>query len=342
MYHNYSNCTLVGIQNETERYALAGWLSVVALLSILGDTTILVASIRCNAFSIHKVVVAFIQHLAVCDLLTTLGNILPILISVMYNGPAASDKIVTYVWFFVGFYVYSVSPSLIAAMTFSKLLLLKYPLRAGSWSSTQIHKLCSGIWAALLSVPSLRLLVDKNDIVFDCRVYTYMYMYSSDLWKSLRPILALLTLFVPSVVVIVSTILLLIEAKRVVRDTQESLRWQGITTVILTATVYTLSYLPFTVYLAIEPYIEEPLTSVYVEFYRAACTVLTVNVLATFFVYSLTVTSFRGFLRTRFRGSQKRSVISVRENKVSCKSMRIGDVSQSPFNSSERADFAMS
>ena len=74
MSKNYSNYALFGIHNDVERLAYAGWLMLVVVSSFLGDTLILVASIRYNAFRLHRMVVVYIQHIAACDLLNAAGN----------------------------------------------------------------------------------------------------------------------------------------------------------------------------------------------------------------------------------------------------------------------------
>ena len=56
-------------------------------------------------------------------------------------------------------------------------------------------------------------------------------------------------------IIIVCIVLLLLEARKVARGTGQSLRWQGIMTVVLTATVYSISFLPFTVYSRAAPFI---------------------------------------------------------------------------------------
>ena len=202
-------------------------------------------------------------------------------------------------------------------MTLGKLLSIKYPFRAGTWTTARIHKFCAGIWMAALSAPVLQILIDKEDIVFDCRVYTYMHTYTSSIWKILLPIISLVVLVTPNVIIliVVSTVLLLKEARRMVTDTRESLRWQGIMTVVLTATVNTISFLPMTVYLIAEPFIgKDPSVPgpFYKEFYRFSGAVGYLSVLANFFVYSLiTVTSFRNFLKSKFR-----QAYSFQSNKV--------------------------
>ena len=254
MSYNFSNCTLFGVQNKTERYVYGGWFVFAITCSLLGDTTILVASIRYKAFKLQKIVVAFIQHIAVCDLLATISAIIPQLVSLIKDS---NNRLLPIMRIFMISYEYGLCIHLVSAMTLGKLLSLKYPFRAGTWTTTRIHKFCAGIWITALSALVLQILIDKEDIVFDCRVYTYMHTYTSSIWKILLPIISLVVLVTPNVIIVVSTVLLLKEARRVVTDTRESLRWQGIMTVVLTATVNTISFLPLAVYLIAEPFIDK-------------------------------------------------------------------------------------
>ena len=246
MSYDYSDFNHFSIKNNVERCAYIGWNIFVIICSILGDTTILVASIKYKAFRLNKIVVVLIEHVAACDLLQVVGNILPATISAIRNRGGCS-KILCYVDFFLTYYLNTTSSSFIAAMTLGKLLLLNHPLRAGIWSKRHARKVCAGIWLISLYVPLLHILVDKDDVTFDYRVYYSTYLYTKSIWKTLLPITALLALFLPNVTIIVSTVLILKIAKITVRRTQKNLRWQGITTVVLTATVYTLSILPITV-----------------------------------------------------------------------------------------------
>ena len=312
MSYDFSNCTLFGIQNKAERYAYIGWIVFVITCSLLGDTTILVASIRYKAFKLQKIVVAFIQHIAVCDLLLTISTIIPQLVSLIKDRKS-NNKLLPIMSFFVTHYVYGVSIILVSAMTLGKLLSLKYPFRAGTWTTAKIHKFCAGIWITALSSPVLQILIDKEDIVFDCRVNGYMHSYTSSIWKILLPILSLVVLVTPNVIIVVSTVLLLKEARRVVTDSRESPRWQGIMTVVITATVSIITFLPPAVYLIAEPFIvKDPSVPgpFYKVFYRFCRAVTCVNILANFFVYSLTVTSFRNFLKSKFK-----QAFSFRSNK---------------------------
>ena len=57
------------IQDEAERWTLILWGISVILVSAIGDSIILEATIKYKAIKLHKVMVAVIQHMAVCDLL---------------------------------------------------------------------------------------------------------------------------------------------------------------------------------------------------------------------------------------------------------------------------------
>ena len=213
MSKNHSHYALLGIENDVERYAYAGWLIFVVLCSVLGDTTILVASIKYKAFNLNKIVVAFIQHIAACDLINAVLSTLPTAVSTVSNS-GGSSKILNYARFFMTFYVNNVSSSLIAAMTLGKCLQLKYPLRARIWSKRQVHKVCAAIWMALLVPTTLHLIIGKEDVIFDYRVYTCTYLYSAGVWKILLPVMILLTMFVPNINIIVSTVLLLKKSEK--------------------------------------------------------------------------------------------------------------------------------
>ena len=293
---------MFAIKNDTERYLWADWLAFVFLSSILGDSLILIASIKYKAFNLHKMIVTFIQHMAVCDLVQSVGSVAPGTLSTIYNTGNPSRSI-DYVRTFISYYTGTSSSVFISALTLGKLLLLKYPLRLGSLSKRHAHKLCAGIWVVSVYVPALQLAIDKDDVTFDYRNYAGSYRYTSSSWKILMPVSALLFLIAPGFIVVVSTLLILRKARKVVRRTQESLRWQGITTVVLTATVYVIAFLPYTIYLMAEPFVEKDPNQpgmFHIEFFRVANGFIQFSILSNFFIYSLTVVSFRRFLVSKF------------------------------------------
>ena len=65
------------IQSTPERVFLIIWCLFTLTASLLGDTVILVATLRYKAIQMHKVVIAVMQHLAISDLLQTVFRVLP-------------------------------------------------------------------------------------------------------------------------------------------------------------------------------------------------------------------------------------------------------------------------
>ena len=76
-----NNQTLLGIKDDVERSVLIVWSVTVILTSLIGDITILIATIKYNAINQHKVIVAIIQNLAVCDLLQAVLKVFPSILS---------------------------------------------------------------------------------------------------------------------------------------------------------------------------------------------------------------------------------------------------------------------
>ena len=301
--YNFSNRTKFGIQNDTERYPWASWLIFVVVSSLLGDSLILIASIKYKAFNIHKMIVAFIQHIAVCDLLNTLGSIAPATMSTIYNTGSPS-RFINYLRSFISYYTSASSSVFISALVLGKLLMLKYPLKLRPLSKKRVHKLSAMIWAVCIFFPVLQLAIDKDDVVFDYRVYFSTYQYTSSLWKIFMPVSALIFLIAPVVTVVVSTVLILRKAWKAVRRNKKSLRWQGVTTVVLTGTSHVTAFLPIAIYFFAEPFVEKDsgIPGIFhTEFYRVASGIIQFQVISNFFIYSLTVASFRRFLVTKFR-----------------------------------------
>ena len=82
---NFDNKTLYGIQSEAGRYIWSGYFLLVITSSLIGDTIILIASIKYKAFKLHKMIVTIFQHIAVCDLLSAVGHVAPAMLSAIYD-----------------------------------------------------------------------------------------------------------------------------------------------------------------------------------------------------------------------------------------------------------------
>jgi hypothetical protein len=178
----------------------------------------------------------------------------------------------------------------------------EFHFRARSWSRRQAHLVCAGVWTISLFTPITALLTKSNDVSFDYRRYTCNYGFSHSSWWWLKPLFYGLFGLLPNVTVVVSTVLLLVEARKSATAARRPLRWPGTMTVILTATVYSFSILPISLYQIVEAalgdgYADTSLFSTY--FLRLSISFVNLNVVANFFIYYMTVSSFRIFLNER-------------------------------------------
>ena len=204
------------------------------------------------------------------------------------------------------FYSNLTSVFLICAMTTSKLFLLKYPLRFGTTTLKKAHLICVTCWLAAFILPVTSYLLDKDDVSFSFRGYICVYGFSSEIWHYLTPFVAVLFVFIPTCLVVLTTVCLLIEARKVVSRRRESLKWQGIMTTVLTATVYCLSLLPWITYRVGESIVsvdDKSKSSFYTTFYRVAISLLSLNTISNFYIYCLTVSSFRAFIQLKMQQS---------------------------------------
>ena len=298
-----SKNTELSIQDSAVRSVWAVWLIFVILTALIGDTIILIASIKYKAIKLHGVIVVFIQHIAVGDVLVSLTWLLPCAMSLIANEWVFGDFL-CYVRPYFSSWGYQAVSLFVCGMITCKLLVLKYPIRSVTWTEGHAHRLCVVMWILALYWPPCMLTVEKDDVSFDYIPYTCDYEFSShkNEWKFLQPIATVLLNVVLNLVIVVTTVMILVVARRVAKEARRGLRWQGVMTVVLTAAAYSLSFVPMAVYRMALPLVEKDPSNKYaymVPFYRVATSLLSVNVMSNFFIYSLTVTSFRNFLRLK-------------------------------------------
>ena len=302
--YQYSNRSIYGIRSDAVRHTWAGYLLFVLASSLIGDTIILIASIKYKAFRLHRVIVVTIQHIAFCDLMVSVFTVLPHFISVTRNEWVLGDFLCN-VTPYTRYYFYVPSALLICNMTCSKLLLLKYPLRFGTTSTKKAHMICAGCWAAALVLPVTMIILAAAEgefIDFSYLSYNCDYYFTPDLWTWLRPTLAVLFLFFPNCVVVIATTHLLVIAKNIAHRGRESLNWQGIMSTILIASVYCICFLPSIVYHAGEAIFEtdgHTSGSFHNTISRISASFIYINTMSNFYIYSLSVQSFRDYISSR-------------------------------------------
>ena len=285
------------IENTAARYAWASYYVFIFISSILGDTTVLIGSLKkYRALRLPKTVVIIIQHIAVCDLLTSLFIILPTTASLIANDWVLGN------WLcisqpYIRRHFNGVNSWLICSMIMTKLLVFLYPFRAQSLKSKHIHIGCAFIWSSVAIVPMLQVFEDKRskmEIFFSHRYHDCNYKELFASMNKFNRLLYLIFLIVFYVLVIAATAYLIVKAHQIAKKGRMSLRWQGLTTTILTATIYCISGLPFVIYFIVGR--SNPNIAHHVGFRKLVVASFAVNTISNFYIYCLTVESFRSFV----------------------------------------------
>ena len=301
----FGNKTVYGVKSDVSKYTWEVFLIFVAVSSLIGDTTILIASLKYKAIKLHRTIIVIIQHIAFCDLMVVLTDVVPKIIS-----------IITEQWILGGFmcrttpyaryFFILASLLLICAMTTSKMFLIKYPLRFGRIAIKKTHCLCLGCWIGALAFPIVLMFSDEKAIYFSYRGYqcNFADFDTSSTFYWLKPILAVLLIFIPACLVVATTVYILIEAKQVARRSRGNLKWQGIMTTVATASFYFISVVPLVTYRILESIskVEDKSESfLFKHFYRVAISFPFINTISNFYIYCLTVASFREFVLSRLQ-----------------------------------------
>ena len=298
------------IPNTVEIYSLIGFQIFVLISSLFGDVIILIATITENNFRLNKLIIVVIQHIAINDLAISLIWVLPGTVNMIsmagWNywilNPSSLASVLRYSFIH---YLFSVSMYLVSALVTTKFIILKFPLRIQSWTKTRAHTLCVTIWVVTLSklictffiVDRRKPILSKNMAIYDCRDKTLDLSSWSYLFETA------VTILLPILVVILTTIPtlhVLLKGREAARRAGGEVRWQGILTVVLTAGILCLSCLPYFVFVYAQKYSPGLITD---HFKRLAWYLPLLNIVSNFYIYCLTVVSFRRFLLSKLRSS---------------------------------------
>ena len=296
----YTNKTLSGIKNDVLKYSWVAFLIFVAISSMIGDTIILIATIKYKAIKLKKTIVAIIQHIAVCDLMVVFTSVLPKIISII-AGEWVFGNLACDLTPYAKFFVISTGMFLVSAMTTIKMLHVKYPLRFVRFTSTKMaHCICSACWIGALVCLTLIIFVYKDsDQIFSYRGYECIFTNTVEKLSFLRPIIAALCMFGPACVVTATTGYILVKAKGSAERIHGTMKWQGTLATILTALFYIVSAAPQVLFRFLEHVYSSEYKSnnyLFVHFYRVADSFLLFNTISNFYIYCLTITSFRAFV----------------------------------------------
>lgn len=321
----YLNITSRNFNNHSDeshgvRYIWATYYMSVLTLTLLGDSVILIASIKFGAIKINPYLVAIIQHLAVCDLMTTVFNHFTTAVAFLANKWVLGYHY-CYISALMAYYTVGTAPMLTCLMITSKLIMVKRQNSnlARYMTSGMAHMLCSGIWASSFLIPSLvlALTVGYDSIYFDRSIGLCEFEVSTRSWHILGISFLVVYFFLPFTVITASAALLikhLLSAHRIARLVGRSKRWQGIVTVFITAIIFMATSAPIAAYIIVKISGTNNATN-FSEFYRICYAFQSLNVVCNFFIYSFSVTSFRQFLCSKVsivnKQGEKNQIISL-------------------------------
>ena len=301
-----SNFTHEGIHDNSERTTWIIYNILVILSSVLGDTTILIATIKYNAIKLHRIIVVMIQHMAVSDILLSLFKVLPMTATLIANGWVLGE-FVCCLNPLVGWLCNPVTIFITCFLATSKLLIVMRPLRAIAWSKEGAHVACCLVWFICLLNPmqliNYMVLFQRrvsgtylNFMFYECAYDHYSVYVPLWLRTWFYIIYGLATFLIMLVTCVLTSLLLVLYARRAARRQGRKLHWQGLLTTALTATTLIVSYFPFFIMKLTGTMFPIDYT---IASLRIAHFLPHINILANFFIYSIAVRSFRQFLMSR-------------------------------------------
>jgi len=185
---------------------------------------------------------------------------------------------------------------LTTAMNCSKLASMLFPFRGAEWTNRQGNILASCMWVASLALVSIFCL-QKDQITvryFNGQLSCNLVISPQLFIKSAIVIFSVVLL--GTVIVVISGIWLIVIAVRMSHRQGRSANLQGIFTVILIAVVYCISMLPLFGHYVLKVIYD----------YRSFKTIMFckcipyLNNIANVFIYTVSITSFRNFIKAKF------------------------------------------
>ena len=289
-----STTNLYSIDEKAEKYAWITYYVVVLLSSLIGDSIILAASISPNGIRLNRFIVTVMQHIAVSDLISCFSFVLPKIASFISDEWVAVG-IMGDVVYYLDSVILITNTALIALMSTSKFLLLKHPMKVGGWTIRRAHITSAIVWIYAIGFAAMYQVVEDKKI-FYVPEKKQISDYKDEIFWTITNVI---TLIIPLIVMIISTILILghlNKARRISRRSRAKTRVRGVATVVITASVYCVSILPFTCNFIYRLY-EDPGSLGWLK--RVVSGLTGLNIMSNIYVYYFTIPSFKKFVLER-------------------------------------------
>ena len=285
-----SYSTLFGIEETGARHLCATFLLFTLFSSLIGDSIILAASTQPNGIRLNKFIVTVMQHIAVSDLMSCFSFVLPTTVMLIANRWVLKGTI-DYIRLYVDTATFGANTILIALLSISKLMLLRYPSHAPRWTIKRAHITCALIWLFANIFPALY-------VVFDMASFKWMPKKASSI-DYIAYFRIGITQVLPTLIMMVTTVLILSylgEARRVAQHNGGRTPTRGVAAVVITVTIYCISTIP-TIWAYIYTYTDRGADLDLLSWFSTCFTGL--NVMCNIYVYYLTIPSLREFIRVK-------------------------------------------
>ena len=211
------------------RIFLTSWSIISALLSLLGNTFVLVASKHGTAIKLDRVSIVLLENLAVADIGTALLAILSPLIGLYILNPEKGYSAYAETWeskvtLCLSLIFMSAGTSLVSLLNCCKLFSLLFPLRARTWRYRDGYKIAGLVWIILILTG------------FGTWIGSLHLDYTVLTTTTVAGTLLLLS------VVLISTLGLLLKVHKA-----RGLKKQGVFSIILVSVVFFTSYTPLSI-----------------------------------------------------------------------------------------------
>ena len=151
---------------------LVTWSLLTALVSLTGNTIILIGTIKHSAIKLDKISLALIKHLAVADMCSAVLVVLPSTWSLVTRRALFNDSVmVCAVSSYIQLLFPIISSIIVSAMAANKLLVLLKPLKSLERSSRTGHVISLLAWVCGLVPAVEHLIVGEKTALFDTRSY---------------------------------------------------------------------------------------------------------------------------------------------------------------------------
>ena len=293
---------------DPERYILISWCSFALLGSLIGNSLILLATVRYKAIKLDKVSVELIKNIAVSDLMMGLFAVHPSLVALVYNAWPYGTLACRVTYYIAGPISYVAAVLQVCALHLNKIYTLVFPLRAVGRSSKLGFKICAAVWLLTAFNPITLIIVNSSDVQFQYRSYRCMYGYTAPFWQWLLPVYVIIYNLLPNIIVAVTTVSLMVIVKRA----RGRVNKQGIFTALYIGIAYLIANGPLSFFVIFFKAISHLITSletrkVYEDkLYTYVSFTVFLNSFVNCFVYYRSVTSFKLFVRQMFSSLSKK------------------------------------